>query len=60
MHQAIQQHIAGLEGQLSSLDDGVTQAIQRSGVEQATAAILPSLPGVGPVLSRTLLGQVPE
>ena len=60
IHQAIQQHIAWLEGQLSSLDDDLTQAIQRSGVGQATEAILQSIPGVGPVLSRTLLGQVPE
>lgn len=60
IHQAIQQHIAWLEGQLSSLDDDLTQAIQRSAVGQATEAILQSIPGVGPVLSRTLLGQVPE
>ena len=60
MHQAIPQHIAWVEGQLHSLDDDVTQAIQRRGVGQATEAILQSIPGVGPVLSRTLLGQVPE
>jgi transposase len=60
IHQAIQQHIAWLEGQLSSLDDDLTQAIQRSAVGQATETILQSIPGVGPVLSRTLLGQVPE
>jgi transposase len=60
IHQAIQQHIAWLEGQLRSLDDDLTQAIQRSAVGQATEAILQSIPGVGPVLSRTLLGQVPE
>jgi transposase len=59
IHQAIQQHIAWLEGQLSSLDDDLTQAIQRSAVGQATETILQSIPGVGPVLSRTLLGQVP-
>jgi transposase len=60
IHQAIQQHIAWLEGQLASLDDDLTQAIQRSAVGQATEAVLQSIPGVGPVLSRTLLGQVPE
>jgi len=36
------------------------QASQRSAVGHATEAILHSMPGVGPVLSRTLLGQVPE
>jgi transposase len=60
IHQAIQQHIAWLEGQLASLDDDLTQAIQQSAVGQATEAVLQSIPGVGPVLSRTLLGQVPE
>ena len=60
IHQAIQQHIAWLEGQLSSLDDDLPQASQRSAVGHATEAILHSMPGVGPVLSRTLLGQVPE
>jgi len=60
IHQAIQQHIAWLEGQLASLDDDLTQAIQQSAVGQATEAVLQSIPGVGPVPSRTLLGQVPE
>ena len=60
IHQAIQQHIAWLEGQLTSLDDDLTHMIQRSAVGQATETVLQSIPGVGPVLSRTLLAQVPE
>ena len=60
IHQAMQQPIAWLAGQLSSLDDDLPQALQRRGVGQATEAIRHSIPGVGPVLSRTLLGQVPE
>jgi transposase len=60
IHQAIQQHIVWLEGQLASLDDDLTHAIQQSAVGQATEAVLQSIPGVGPVLSRTLLAQVPE
>jgi len=60
MHQAIQQHIMWLEEQLTSLDDDLTHTIQQSAVGQATEAVLQSIPGVGPVLSRTLLGQVPE
>jgi transposase len=60
IHQAMQQPITWLEGQRRSLDDDLTQAIQGSAVGQATEAILQSIPGVGPVLSRTLLGQVPE
>jgi len=60
MHHAIQQHLEWLEGQLTSLDDDLTHMTQRSAVGQATEAVLQSIPGVGPVLSRTLLAQVPE
>ena len=49
-----------LEEQLTSLDDDLTHTIQWSAVEQATEAVLQRSPGVGPVLSRILLGQVPE
>jgi transposase len=59
IHQAIPQHIAWLAGQLTSLDDDVTHALQQSAVGQATAMVLQSLPGVGPVLSRTLRGPGP-
>ena len=60
IHHAMQQHIAWLEGQLASLDDDLTHAIQPSTVGQATEAVLQSIPGVGPVLSRPMLAQVPE
>ena len=60
MHQAMQQHMAWLEGQLARLDDAWTRAIPQSAVGQATEAGLPSMPGGGPGLSRPLLGQVPE
>jgi transposase len=60
IHQAIRQHISWLAGELTRLDDALTQVIQRSAVGQATEALLQSIPGVGPVLSRPLLGHVPE
>jgi transposase len=60
IYEAIQQHITWLEGQLRNLDDDLTHTIQRSAVGQAKETVLRSIPGVGPVLSRTLLGQVPE
>ena len=37
----------------------MTQAIQQSAIGQATEAVLQRIPGVGPVLARTLRGQVP-
>jgi len=60
IHQALQQHIAWFAGQLTSRDDDLTHTIERRAVGQATEAVRHSLPGVGPVRSRTLLGQVPE
>ena len=60
IHRAIQQHIAWLEGQLAGLDEDLTTTIERSAVWQAKADLLRSIPGVGPVLSRTMLAQVPE
>ena len=57
---AIQQHITWLEGQLKGLDDALAQRIQTSAVWQAKDEVLRSIPGVGPVLARTMLGQVPE
>jgi len=38
----------------------LTSTIERSAVWQAKADLLRSIPGVGPVLSRTMLAQVPE
>jgi transposase len=60
IHEAIAQHITWLESQRSRLDDDLTRAIQQSAVGQAKEAVLRSIPGVGPVLSRTMVGQVPE
>ena len=60
IHAAIQQHITWLEQQLTGLDDDLTRAIQDSPVWQEKADVLRSIPGVGPVLSRTMMAQVPE
>jgi transposase len=58
--QAIRQPISWWAGALTSLDDDLTQVIQRRAVGQAPEALRPRMPGVGPVLSRPLLGHVPE
>ena len=59
MPQAMAQPMAGWAGQRRRLDDALPQALQRRAVEQATAALRPSLPGVGPVLARPRLGPGP-
>lgn len=60
IHAAIQQHITWLEQQLATLEEELTRTTQASTVWQVKEEVLRSIPGVGPVLSRTMLGQVPE
>jgi len=57
---AIQAHIAWLTTPIAGLDDALTRASQTHPVWQAKDDVLQSIPGVGPVLARTMLGQVPE
>lgn len=49
-----------LEGQLLTVDTALETLIASSSVWSARDAILQSVPGIGPVVSRTLLGEVPE
>ena len=57
---AIQQHLTWLEDQRTVLEDTMTQRIQASAGWQAKDEVLRSIPGVGPILARTMVGQVPE
>lgn len=56
----IQAHVAWLTQQVTTLDDDLTQRIRQSPVWQEQADLLQSVPGVGPVLSRTLVAQLSE
>jgi transposase len=56
----IQAHIAWRERRLARTDDALAAAIHSSPVGRAKDALLQSTPGVGPVLSRTLVAEVPE
>jgi transposase len=56
----LQAHIAWLERRLARTDDDVAAAIRSSPLWRATDEILQSTPGVGPILSRTLVAEVPE
>src|SRR2546430_16646173 len=60
IQEAIQTHIAWLTTQIAGLDDALTRASQTHPVWQAKDDVLQSIPGVGPVLARTMLGQGPE
>jgi len=56
----IQKHVEWLERQLEHIDRDLDKAIADSPFWQARENLLRSAPGVGPVLSRTLLGALPE
>jgi transposase len=55
----IQAHITWLTRRLARTDDDVAAAIHSSPLWRATDEILQSMPGVGPLLSRTLVAEVP-
>jgi len=56
----IREHIAWLERKLDQLDDELRQRLRSSPVWRGKEDLLRSVPGVGPVLSVTLLAELPE
>jgi transposase len=54
------QHIAWLEERLSKLDTDLRETLRQSPIWREKDNLLQSVPGVGPVLSLTLLAQLPE
>lgn len=56
----IQAHITWLTQQVTTLDDDLTQRIRLSPEWQAQTDRLQSVPGVGPILSRTLVAELAE
>ena len=60
MAKRIAAHIRWLEKELSGTDRDLEEAIQSSSTLSENEELLRSVPGVGPVLARTLLAEVPE
>jgi transposase len=60
VRRGITQHIRWLERQLADVDRDLDDTIQASPVWRAKENLLRSAPGVGPILSRTLIGELPE
>lgn len=56
----IEAHIADLEAQLAQADEAIAQLQRSHPAWQERAELLQSVPGVGPGLTTTLLGQLPE
>jgi transposase len=60
IRRSLTQHIRWLERQLGDVDDELGRMIEASPLWRTKDNLLQSVPGVGPVLSRTLLGELPE
>jgi transposase len=58
--QSIDTHIAYLEGQIRDLEQRMDHLLQSSAALQARDAILQTITGIGPQVSRTLLAYLPE
>ena len=56
----IEVHIRCLERELRSADGDISDVIEMSPVWRAKEALFKSVPGVGDVLARTLIAEVPE
>lgn len=56
----IEAHIRWLEAELDRVDSELDQSIQQSAIWREQEELLKSVPGIGPVISRTLLAELPE
>lgn len=60
LHKGIRQHIRCLERQLDDVTGELTALIEASPVWQVKHDLLQSVPGIGPIVSAVLLGELPE
>jgi transposase len=56
----LRNHIRWLAKRVGDVDDEITGQIQRSPLWRAQEDLLRSVPGVGPIVARTLLAELPE
>ncbi len=56
----LERHIVWLDAEIDQADDDLDGMIRNSPAWRADDELLQSVPGVGPVLSRTLLAELPE
>lgn len=60
VRKSLREHIRWLERQLAGVDRDLDRSVQQSPLWRAKEDLLRSVPGIGPVVSRTLLGELPE
>jgi transposase len=56
----LRNHVRWLERRVTDVDDEIGGAIERSPVWRVQEDLLRSVPGIGPVVARTLLAELPE
>ena len=56
----LRNHIRWLERRVTDVDDDLTRRIQGSPLWRAQEDLLRSVPGIGPIVARTLLAELPE
>lgn len=56
----IEAHIRWLKDELDRIDDDILNTIKNNSLFQGKDTLLKSVPGVGPVISATLLSELPE
>lgn len=60
LHKGITKHIRWLERELEVVDRDIAKSIQTSPLWRAQDDLLRSIPSIGPVTSRTMIGTLPE
>ena len=60
MRADLEAHIAYLSRQVEEMDRRLAEAVRASPAWRERDELLRGIPGIGPVASRTLLGELPE
>jgi transposase len=60
LKKSIERHIRWLQRELDGVDRDLSKAIQASPAWRAKEALYRGVPGIGPVISRTLIADLPE
>lgn len=56
----VERHLAWLDGEIGQADDDLDGLIRESPSWRAEEDLLTSMPGVGPILARTIIAELPE
>ena len=60
LKKSIEKHVRWLQRELDGVDRDLNKAIQASPIWRAKEALYRGVPGIGPVISRTLIADLPE